>query len=355
VFSLMVVKRDRATDEKQVALLKIVLLGSPSEKEDPSSEVCKFRPEVDQSRYTLCQYFERKYLRELDVDGKLYDSALSDLIWDAVDSTSSVTFLSCISPCIDHFDTTIVDLRYACKSRKERPTTAARLERVKFRWQNQSAAWAFTLWKGAVADSVQIQLNHEIDNMTEEMEEMRGENSELKGKLQHMAYEGVEYMSDGDKEKSDDEIAEDTDVLAQQRQLLEKAIGKEMLKLKERQEGAVMQTVIAKMRYSEAKTNALSQNNKALARMLHHERHGSRSQAATERTRSPSRSSAHMPKVTRSRTTMGALGPGMERSLSSSASGGGLLPPLKVAALQAWGANDTTERASKKQALGRTR
>jgi len=66
---------------------------------------------------------------------------------------------------------------------------------------------------------VQIQLNHEIDNMTEEMEEMRSENSELKGKLQHMAYEGVEYISDGDKEKSDDEIAEDADVLAQQRQV----------------------------------------------------------------------------------------------------------------------------------------
>jgi len=55
--------------------------------------------------------------------------------------------------------------------------------------------------------------------MTEEMQEMRGENSELKVKLLHMAHEGVEYMSDGDKEESDDEIAEETDALAQQRQV----------------------------------------------------------------------------------------------------------------------------------------
>jgi hypothetical protein len=98
---------------------------------------------------------------------KLNDSALSALIWDTMDTDSSVVLLSCVSPCVDHFNDTIKDLRYACKSRKERPTTAARLERVKFRWQNQSAAWAFTLWKGAVADSVQIQLNHEIDNLTQ--------------------------------------------------------------------------------------------------------------------------------------------------------------------------------------------
>lgn len=144
VFSLMVVKRDRRTNEEQTVLLKIVLLGSPAEREDPSSEVCKFRVEDDQSRHTLTQYFERKYLRQTDVNMKLNDSALrylpgsfestvstasndfhfcsnvlqftdekknSDLIWDSVDSNSGVVLLSCVSPCIDHFDTTIADLR----------------------------------------------------------------------------------------------------------------------------------------------------------------------------------------------------------------------------------------------------
>ena len=155
LITLMLVKRERATDEKQVAMFKIVVLGSPAEKEDPKFEVCRFREEIDQSRHTLKQYLERKYLREIDTHGKLHESALSELIWDTVDSNASVVLLSCVSPCVDHFDTTIADLRYACKSRRERPTTAARLERVKFRWQNQSAAWAFTLWRGAVADSVQ--------------------------------------------------------------------------------------------------------------------------------------------------------------------------------------------------------
>lgn len=66
---------------------------------------------------------------------------------------------------------------------------------------------------------MQIQLNHEIDNLTEEMNELRSENAEVKGKLERMAYEGVEYMSDGDKQASDNEFVEDTDVLAQQRQV----------------------------------------------------------------------------------------------------------------------------------------
>jgi hypothetical protein len=279
---------------------------------------------------------------------KLNDSALSDLIWDSVDSNSGVVLLSCVSPCIDHFDTTIADLRYACMSRKERPTTAARLERVKFRWQNQSAAWAFTLWKGAVADAVQIQLNHEIDNLTEEMNVLKSDNTELKDKLQRMAYDGVEYMSDGDKEESDHEHVEDTDVLAQQRQVLEKAIGKELLKLKEKQEGAVMQTVIAKMRYAQSKQSALVANNRALARMLHRERGVSRVAAS-----SPSRDvtrSGRSHDQRRSHSAMGVMGPGLDRSLSASAPGG-LLPPLSRGGQQAWG--DSNERASKKQATGR--
>jgi hypothetical protein len=171
------------------------------------------------------------------------------------------------------------ETRYGCISRKERPTTAARLERVKFRWQNQAAAWAFTLWKGAVADAVQIQLNHEIDNLTEEMGVLKSDNAELKEKLQRMAYEGVEYLSDGDKEEVDHEHVEDTDVLAQQRVVLEKAIGKELLKLKEKQEGAVLQTVIAKMRYAQSRQSSLVANNTALARMLHRERNVSRASA----------------------------------------------------------------------------
>jgi len=130
-----------------------------------------------------------------------------------------------------------------------------------------------------VADAVQIQLNHEIDNLTEEMGVLKSDNAELKEKLQRMAYEGVEYLSDGDKEEVDHEHVEDTDVLAQQRVVLEKAIGKELLKLKEKQEGAVLQTVIAKMRYAQSRQSSLVANNTALARMLHRERNVSRASA----------------------------------------------------------------------------
>ena len=51
------------------------------------------------------------------------------------------------------------------------------------------------------------------------MDEVKSENKELKEKLQFMAYEGVEYLSDKDQEESDGEQVEDTDVLAQQRQV----------------------------------------------------------------------------------------------------------------------------------------
>ena len=47
----------------------------------------------------------------LSTDYKIH----SDLIWDSVDSNSGVVLLSCISPAIDHFDTTIVDLRLASR------------------------------------------------------------------------------------------------------------------------------------------------------------------------------------------------------------------------------------------------
>ena len=33
------------------------------------------------------------------------------------------------------------------RSYRQRPTTSARLERVKFKWMNQCLVWSFTLWK----------------------------------------------------------------------------------------------------------------------------------------------------------------------------------------------------------------
>ena len=348
VLSLMIVKRDNGTQEKETALLKIVVLGAPAEKEDPKSEgSVKFTEDIDPSRYTLTQYFERKYLRETDVHLHLNDSSLGDLVWDTLGTDSSVVLLTCVSPCIDHFDTTVRDLRFACKSRKERPTTAARLERVKFRWQNQSAAWAFTLWKGAVADSVQIQLNNEIDALTHEMDEVKAENQDLKGKLKQMAHDGVEYFSDKDKEDSDEGEVEDTDVLVQQRHILEKAIGKELLKFKERQEGAVLQTVIAKMQYAQTRQQALTTQNKSLARMLKHETsRGANKNVAASRSHGAARS-----KFGRSKTAMGDLGPGLGESMMS-AGVSGTLPSLTNGrgGQQAWG--ESTERASKKSKGG---
>jgi hypothetical protein len=97
IFSLMIVKRDRRTSEEQTALLKIVLLGSPAEREDPSSEVCKFRVEDDQSRHTLTQYLERKYLKQTDVNMQLNDSALRFLPTpSAVTASTASNHLSCI-------------------------------------------------------------------------------------------------------------------------------------------------------------------------------------------------------------------------------------------------------------------
>ena len=97
IFSLMIVKRDRRTNEEQTALLKIVLLGSPAEREDPSSEVCKFRVEDDQSRHTVTQYLERKYLKQTDVNMKLNDSALRFLpTSSAVTASTASDHISCI-------------------------------------------------------------------------------------------------------------------------------------------------------------------------------------------------------------------------------------------------------------------
>jgi hypothetical protein len=97
IVSLMIVKRDRRTSEEQTALLKIVLLGSPAEREDPSSEVCKFRVEDDQSRHTLTQYLERKYLKQTDVNMQLNDSALRFLPTpSAVTASTASNHLSCI-------------------------------------------------------------------------------------------------------------------------------------------------------------------------------------------------------------------------------------------------------------------
>ena len=122
-------------------------------------------------------------------------------------------------------------------------------------------------------------------------------------------------------------------------QMLEKAIGKELFKLKEKQEGAVMQTVIAKMQYAQSKQHALLDKNKALSRMLQHETKMRRSKSSL------GRSHPHTGNLRRSKTAMGDAS--MERS--------GMLPPVQGirGGDQAWG--DPSERASKKQALGRTR
>jgi hypothetical protein len=97
IVSLMIVKRDRRTSEEQTALLKIVLLGSPAEREDPSSEVCKFRVQDDQSRHTLTQYLERKYLKQTDANMELNDSALRFLPTpSAVTASTASNHLSCI-------------------------------------------------------------------------------------------------------------------------------------------------------------------------------------------------------------------------------------------------------------------
>jgi hypothetical protein len=65
-----------------------------------------------------------------------------------------------------------------------RPTTASRLERVKYRWMNQSIVWAFTLWKGAVADSMAVQQGNVIANLREELEFQKSEVQRLTKKMQ---------------------------------------------------------------------------------------------------------------------------------------------------------------------------
>ncbi|KAJ1492718.1 hypothetical protein T484DRAFT_1770225, partial [Baffinella frigidus] len=258
-----------------VGLIKVVVLGAPAEVEDSSTDATRFRKEHDVSRHTLSQFLERKHLRQTDPGWAPGDSALTDMVFDTLAPESAVVLVTAVSPVVDDFEDTIEDLRFASRhlSTRQRPTTSARLERVKFKWQNGALVWAFTLWKGAVADSEKIQLSHQLENQKEEIETLRSEVVTMTAKLESMAEEGLAYMSDDDKEAQvDDDVDDAGDQFLATRNALEKVLGKSLMRLQEKQDGAVLQAVVGKLRYQQAQKDTLAKHNRELGRILHSER-----------------------------------------------------------------------------------
>ena len=105
--------------------------------------------------------------------------------------------------------------------------------------------------------------------------------------------------------------------------------------------------MIAKMQYAQTRQQALTTQNKSLARMLKHETsRGANKNVAASRSHGAARS-----KGGRSKTAMGDLGPGLGESMMS-AGVSGTLPSLTNGrgGQQAWG--ESTERASKKSKGG---
>ena len=273
VLTLVLSKRNRATDERQVGVVQLVVLGAEAEREDASTDATRFRKEHDVARHTLCQFLERKHLRQTDPGMVPTRSALTGLLSATLAPRASVVLLTAVSPAAEDFDDTIEDLRFGSRSSRQRATTAARLERVKFKWQNQSLVWAYTLWKGAVADSERIQMAHQLDNQREENEALRAEVKQLTAKLDRISEEGLAYVSDdGRAGGSGREEEGGGDDLAATSAALERAMGRDVARLKARQEGAMVQAMVSKLRYQEAHKATLLRSNRELGRMLHGER-----------------------------------------------------------------------------------
>ena len=286
LLSLMITKRDRSTDETQMALFKLCIIGSGAELEDeanpdPKSGV-KFKVVKNTSSIHVEEFIEKVYIRESNVDMSLPPSCLSELIYDVAGAESAVVLVNAISPSKADFLETVAEARWASKSLKVRPTTASRLEKVKYRWKNQASVWAFTLWKAAVSSGVQQQQANAIHNLTEELTFQKSEVSRLEATLRNMAEQGIAYVSGGEEQaSSDDGGDDDDDMLMQQKRALEKIIGKDVLQAKQREEGAILAAVTAKLRYAQSQLSNAESNNRSLSKALRAERDRAKPLAAS--------------------------------------------------------------------------
>lgn len=223
------------------------------------------------------------YLRESNVNAKLGPSALSKLIFDVASTDSGIVLITAVSPAKVDFLETVKEMRWASKAVKMRPTTASRLERVKYRWKNQSIVWAFTLWKGAVNDSLQIKQANTIRNLTEELTFQKSEARRLEGDLRRMAEEGLGYVSGGDEAPPSDDDDEAGDLYLAQKKALERMIGKDVVRAKQREEGELLAAVTAKLRYAQAQLTNAESNNMSLSKALRAERGRDRPAGGTGR------------------------------------------------------------------------
>jgi hypothetical protein len=286
LLSLMITKRDRSTDETQTALFKLCIIGSGAEVEDeanpdPKSGV-KFKVVKNTSSINVEEFIDKVYIRESNIDMSLPPSCLSELIYDVAGADSAIVLINAISPSKVDFLETVAEVRWACKSLKVRPTTASRLEKVKYRWKNQASVWAFTLWKAAVSAGVQQQQANAIHNLTEELTFQKSEVSRLEATLRNMAEQGVAYVSGGEEQASSDDGGDDAeDMLMQQKRALEKIIGKDVLQAKQREEGAILAAVTAKLRYAQSQLSNAESNNRSLSKALRAERDRARPLAAS--------------------------------------------------------------------------
>lgn len=294
VLSVMISKRDRSSDETKTALFKLCIIGSGAEVEDkanpdPKSGVV-FKVVKNASALNVEEFLDKVYIRETNVDMTMPRSCLSELIYDVSGAQSAVVLVNAISPSKADFAETVAEVRWACKSVKVRPTTASRLEKVKYRWKNQASVWAFTLWKAAVSAGVQQQQSNTIHNLTQELAFQKSEVARLESAMRSMAEQGVAYVSGGEEAVSSDDGEDADDMLMQQRRTLEKIIGKDVLQAKQMEEGAILAAVTAKLRYAQAQLTDAESNNRSLSKALRAERNRAKPLAATAK-RASSKSS----------------------------------------------------------------
>eukprot|EP00960_Hanusia_phi_P056656 763337-Hanusia_phi.AAC.4 len=205
ILTLTLVRSSKVDGTRQSCSLRVVLLGNTAEREDVTSEQTRFVEEGDLSLLAVRRYLERRYIKQTDGMAALGDSALSDLIRDSLAGDATLLLLTCLSSDPSHFLVSVADCRFASYKSRQRPSTAQRLERVKFRWQNQAVAWAWALWKGAVEDSVVVQLTHQVENLTEEVEELKKEKAAMHKRMEEVARKGIPYELEQARQDEDED------------------------------------------------------------------------------------------------------------------------------------------------------
>ena len=207
ILSMTLVRKSKVDGTREIGALRVVVLGNAAEREDVASETTSFVEQHDQSLVAIARFLERKHIKQSDPMASLGDSALSGFIRERLARDANLLLLTFISSNPSDFNVSVADCRFSSYKSRQRPSTAQRLERVKYRWQNQSVAWALALWKGSVEDSVQVQLTNQVENLTEELEALKKEKNDLQRKMEEVARRGVHYeLEEGRGEEDQDAL-----------------------------------------------------------------------------------------------------------------------------------------------------